>query len=70
MRVALIALAALALAGCSETGRAWYESGDASYDAVKRATEACKAQGGAYQLKKGGDPTNLGDFSCVGAKGH
>jgi hypothetical protein len=75
IRIALIAasLAALApLAACNANGpegNTYYEQGDANYDALKEATDACKAKGGAFELKKGGDPTHLGDYQCVMAKG-
>jgi hypothetical protein len=74
-RAATVVLAAVALVGlaaCSssgDTGAAWYQSGDANYDALKAATDACKAKGGQFQLKDGGDPTHLTDYECKGAKG-
>jgi len=55
--------------GDDSGGRAWYESGDATYDDLKRATDACKATGGDFQLKQGGDPTHLGDYACNKPKG-
>jgi hypothetical protein len=78
MRAFLITAALVALGGCggnaggdeSNGGRAWYESGDATYDDLKRANEACKASGGEFQLKKGGDPTHLGDYACIKDKAH
>jgi hypothetical protein len=70
-RVLAIAGLAAALAACADHGSnaAWYESGDANYDAVRVAADACKAKGGEFQLKPGGDPTHLGDFECKNAKG-
>ena len=50
-------------------GNTYYQQGDASYDALKSADDACKAKGGTLDLKKGGDPTHLGDYECVTAKG-
>ncbi|MFI4934555.1 MAG: hypothetical protein ACHP7N_08050 [Caulobacterales bacterium] len=70
----LLACAACAGGGDSSDnpgpgGRAWYESGDATYDALKAATEACKQQGGDFHLKNGGDPTHMGDYQCAKGKG-
>jgi hypothetical protein len=50
-------------------GNTYYEQGDANYDALKQATDACKAKGGSFELRKGGDPTHLGDYACVTPKG-
>jgi len=70
IRLALLVAALGVLAACSQTGSsaAWYEQGDANYDALKAAHDACAAKGGTYQMKPGGDPTHLGDYQCVGAK--
>jgi hypothetical protein len=73
-RIMLIAasLAGLSLAACNANGpegNPYYQIGDANYDALKAADDACKAKGGTYKLKDGGDPTHLGDYECVGAKG-
>jgi hypothetical protein len=72
MRAFLIASAFAALAGCASggpEGNAWYQQGDASYDDLRAATDACKAKGGDFQLKTGGDPTHLGDYACNPKKG-
>ncbi len=76
-RLLLLCAVLLGLSACTsgpsgepQSGSAWYESGDVNYDALKRATDACKAKGGDYRLKTGGDPTHLGDYECVNAKGH
>jgi hypothetical protein len=74
IRTLLIAasLAGLAsVAGCTSgpEGNTYYEQGDANYDALKQATDDCKAKGGTLTLKPGGDPTHLGDYACVTAKG-
>ena len=75
IRLALVAasLAALVhLTACNANGpegNTYYEQGDASYDSLKDATDACKAKGGTFTLKTGGDPTHLGDYACVMAKG-
>ena len=74
IRALLIAgsLAGLAsLAACSANGpegNPYYQIGDANYDALKAADDACKAKGGTFKLKEGGEPTHLGDYECVGAK--
>jgi ABC-type glycerol-3-phosphate transport system substrate-binding protein len=71
-RVLAAALMLSALAACSSSGDSsapWYESGDATYDSLKAATDACKAKGGEFKLKPGGDPTHLSDYVCQGAKG-
>jgi len=73
IRLVVIALSLVACAGCADSGgsgRAWYENGDATYDNLKAATDACKAKGGDLQLNNGGDPTHLGDYDCIMAKGH
>ena len=71
IRALVMGAAMLVCVACADTGegRAYYESGDANYDALKKATEACKAKGGELRLKSQGDPTHLNDYACVGAKG-
>jgi hypothetical protein len=59
IRRLLIAFAFVSLAGCAA-----YGEGDASYDAVKRASDDCKARGGTLQLKSGGDSQKLSDYEC------
>ena len=68
--LAFVGLAA-ALAACADhgSGAAWYEPGDANYDALRAADNACKAKGGTFVLKDGGDPIHLGDYDCKNAKG-
>ena len=72
IRTLLMAAALMAVAGCADTGEgpSWRESGDATYDALKSATDACAKSGGELHLKGGGDPTHLGDYECVKGKGH
>jgi hypothetical protein len=70
MKPLVLVLGVLALlAACSSgpEGKAWYEEGDANYDAVKTAHDACVAKGGTFQVKPQGDPTHLGDYECIGA---
>ena len=71
IRTALMAAALMVCAACTDDGssRTWRESGDATYDALKSASEACKAKGEEFHLKNGGDPTVLGDYECVQSKG-
>ncbi len=71
-RFALLMLALTALAACTSSGDTsapWYEGGTANYDALKRAADACKAKGGDFQVRPGGDPTHLEDYDCKPAKG-
>ena len=65
----LAGLGGLAACTLGPEGNTYYEQGDANYDALKQATEACKAKGGSFVLRKGGDPTHLGDYACEMAKG-
>ncbi len=71
IRTLLIAasLAGLAsVAACKSDGpegNPYYQLGDANYDELKAADDACKAKGGAFRLKDGGEPTHLGDYECV-----
>jgi hypothetical protein len=61
-----------ALCGCAgggPEGNPWYQLGDANYDALKAAHDACASKGGTFQLKPGGDPTHLGDYDCQTGKG-
>ena len=66
MKAALLFVIAIVLAGCGEL-RGDYElpPGDANYDALKAATEACKAKGGEIRLKGGGyDNRELSNYQC------
>ena len=58
-----------ACASSGPEGNAWYSRGDVTYDTVKAAADACKAKGGDFELKTGGDPTHLGDYACNPKKG-
>jgi ABC-type glycerol-3-phosphate transport system substrate-binding protein len=71
VRLLLIAAAVAGLTACASgpEGNAWYQLGDANYDALKAAADACKAKGGDFQLKTGGEPTHLGDYACNPKKG-
>jgi len=65
MRAALVLMiAALSLSACeTTTGNA---AGTADYDAVKRAADDCKAQGGSLVLKDQGDPQRIDAYVCKG----
>jgi len=63
MRAAgLVIAAALMLSAC-ETGGA-NVSGTADYDSLRRATEDCKAKGGALVLKDDGNAMYIQDYVC------
>jgi hypothetical protein len=63
MRIALaFTLLALGLAACETTTA--NEAGTADYDALKRATDECKAQGGTLVLKDQGDAQRIDAYVC------
>ncbi len=69
MRAAALPLAlamGLALAGCGALMKGDYDlpTGDANYDALKAATEACEAKGGHVRLKSGYDSRELSNYQC------
>ena len=55
IRNLLLAASLLTLTACGSAGSYGLGDGDASYDEIKKATEACKARGGVIELKTGGD---------------
>jgi len=60
----MIALS-LTLSACAVSGQSYgLDYGDANYDALKAATDKCKAQGGAIQLKSGYDGRRLENYVC------
>ncbi|MEO8925982.1 MAG: hypothetical protein ABI306_02355 [Caulobacteraceae bacterium] len=61
-----IASVALALCACGSTSGGSYAlgPGDANYDAIKAATQACQAQGGQIRLKSGYDGRELASYEC------
>jgi hypothetical protein len=72
LRLASIVSAFTLLAACTSDGaegNPWYSQGDVTYDSVRAASDACKAKGGDFQLKPGGDPTHQGDYACNPKKG-
>ena len=65
MRSALAMLAALALCACETPAN---EGGVADYDALKKASAQCQADGGHLVLKPGGDNENIQDYACEKGK--
>jgi len=65
MRAALAILALLALAACETPSN---EGGVADYDALRQASQQCRAQGGHLVLKPGGDSENIQDYACEKGK--
>jgi hypothetical protein len=62
MRIgAVVLMLALGLAAC-ETGS--NAAGTADYDALKRATDECKASGGELVLKDQGDQQRIDAYVC------
>jgi hypothetical protein len=62
MRIpAAILILALGLAACETAGNA---AGTADYDALKRATDDCKALGGELVLKDQGDQQRIDAYVC------
>ncbi len=73
-RAALLALAGLglAMAGCATDdvtpAKTSYSLGRGivSYDELRRANDKCAADGGKIEAKQdGGDPAQLGNYTCV-----
>jgi ABC-type glycerol-3-phosphate transport system substrate-binding protein len=52
---------ALILGACASYGA---PDGDANYDAMKSATDACQAKGGHLQLKAEHDGRTVSDYDC------
>ena len=58
---AAMMILALGLGACETSSNA---AGTADYDALKRATDECKAQGGSLVLKDEGDPQRIDAYTC------
>jgi hypothetical protein len=58
---------ALAASGCVGVTDSSYglDSGAATYDRLKAATEQCQTKGGQIRLKKEYGGQNLSDYECV-----
>jgi hypothetical protein len=66
----LVAMAMVALTGCTSVVAGSYElgEGDANYDALNAATKTCEAEGGTVKLRSGYDYRQLSSYLCVGGK--
>jgi hypothetical protein len=65
MRAAMIMLAgSILLSGLGACESTANDGGTADYDALKRATEDCTAQGGKLVLKDQGDPQRIQAYVC------
>ncbi len=62
--ISIAALLLVGLSACETTGN--NVSGTADYDSLKRATDACAAQGGKLVLKDGGNIQYIQDYVCKG----
>ena len=62
MKPAFALILVLGLAACETAAN---EGGVADYDALRKAQQACAAQGGTFKLKDGGDPQYIQDYACV-----
>ncbi len=60
-------LALAPLAGCGGLADRSYvlDQGDANYDALKAATAACEAKGGAIRPRKDYDQRDLSGYECA-----
>jgi hypothetical protein len=65
MRAVLAMIALLALGACETSAN---EGGVADYDALRKASQACQAEGGHLVLQKNGDPENIQDYACEKGK--
>ncbi len=65
MRAALAMIALMGLTACETASNA---GGVADYDALRKATQECEAQGGHLVLKKGGDAEYIQDYACEKGK--
>jgi hypothetical protein len=58
-------LMALTLGGCAASQASYgLDYGDANYDALKAATDSCRAKGGVIRLKGGYDGRRLENYVC------
>ncbi len=57
----LIIMLAMSLCACASYG---LPQGDANYDAIKSATDDCRAKGGHIELKSGYDGRQLSSYEC------
>ena len=66
-RMAVLGVPAAALSGCGGLTDASYvlDRGNANYDALKTATEACRAKGGEIRLRPNYAGQDLSDYECA-----
>jgi len=62
--IPIAAFVVVGLGACETTGN--NAAGTADYDSLKRATEACAAQGGKLVLKDAGNAQYIQDYVCKG----
>ncbi len=62
MRILLVISSLMLCAACA--GGVTPDGGVASYDALKKARDACLAKGGDLQLAKEGDPQSITAYVC------
>ena len=62
MRPAIAAALLLALTACETAAN---QGGVADYDALRKAQQACAANGGELKLKPNGDAQDIQDYACV-----
>jgi hypothetical protein len=58
----------LLLGACQTDNPTGWNSRDANYDALKRASDDCAAHGGTLVLRDGRDEKLLSSYECKGAK--
>jgi hypothetical protein len=65
-----VVFSALAASGCAAVTDESYalDSGSATYDGLKAATEMCQTKGGQIHLRKEYGGQNLSDYDCVLSK--
>lgn len=66
MRGLMLMSAILTLAGCASGPQS--SGGYATYDDLRRATDACAAKGGHLALVRNGDARDLQDYTCEKTK--
>lgn len=59
---------ALLLCACQTDNPTGWNSRDANYDALKRASDECTARGGTLELRPGRVEKLLSSYECKGAK--
>jgi hypothetical protein len=62
MKMLLVIAFSLGLAGCIDGASP--DGGVANYDALRKAHDACAADGGSLTLKDGGNSEWIQDYAC------